>query len=175
MKTNKGDKEMADRKWDRFQRDGGLQLADGACKGDFEERYYVGAYGYGLHVTGDEPYFYGGIEYAGFQNVCEEVNEPSLNILDPLRRDVSEFDAFKKSEELDVMDWFENGLLPIEVSAGLKDGELVMNATGKVYATDWYAEQDSGTVYFAEYRSVWKKEHSVNEDKEEFLYLPFVD
>ena len=153
---------MADRKWDRFQRDGGLQLADGACKGDFEERYYVGAYGYGLRVTGDEPYFYGGIEYAGFQNVCEEVNEPSINVL-------------KDAEELNVMDWFENGLLPIEVSAGLNDGELVMSATGKVYATDWYAEQDSGTVYFAEYRSVWKKEHSVNEDKEEFLYLPFVD
>ena len=36
MKTNKGDKKMADRKWDRFQRDGGLQLEGGACKGDLE-------------------------------------------------------------------------------------------------------------------------------------------
>lgn len=170
MKTNKGEKEMADRKCDRFWRDGGLQLADGACKGDFEERYYVGAYGYGLRVTGDEPYFYGGIKYAGFQNVCEEVNEPSLNVLDPLRRDASEFDAFKKSEELSVMDWFENGLLPIEVSASLTDGELVMSATGKVYA-----EQGSDAVYFAEYRSVWKSGHPLETKKEELLYLPFVD
>lgn len=166
---------MADRKWDRFQRDGGLQLADGACKGDFEERYYVGAYGYGLRVTGEEPYFYGGIGYYGFQNVNEEVDEPSLKVLDPLRRDVSEFDAFKKSEELDVMDWFENGLLPIEVSAGLKDGELVMSATGKVYATDWYSAKDEGAVYFAEYRAVWKHWHAMSESKEEMLYLSFVD
>lgn len=170
MKTNKGDKEMADRKWDRFQRDGGLQLEGGACKGDLEERYYVGAYGYGLRVTGEEPYFYGGIEYAGFQNVCEDVNEPSLNVLDPLRRDVSEIDALAATEELDVMDWFENGLLPIEVSAVLKDGELVMSATGKVYA-----EQGRDAVYFAEYRSVWKSGNPLETKKEELLYLPFVD
>lgn len=175
MKTNKGEKEMADRKWDRFSRDGGLQLEGGACKGDLEERYYVGAYGYGLHVTGDEPYFYGGIGYDGFQNVNEEVDEPSLKVLDPLRRDVSEFDACKKSEELHVMDWFENGLLPIEVTASLDDGELVMSATGKVYATDWYSAQDEGTVYFAEYRSVWKSWHPFETKKEEILYLPFVD
>lgn len=170
MKTNKGDKEMADRKWDRFQRDGGLQLADGACNGDFEERYYVGAYGYGLHVTGDEPYFYGGIGYSGFQNVREDVGERSIKVLDPLRRDTSEFDAFKNAEELSVMDWFENGLLPMEVSAGLNDGELVMSATGRVYA-----EKDRGTVYFAEYRSVWKSWHPFETKKEELLYLPFVD
>lgn len=175
MKTNKGEKEMADRKLDRFQRDGGLQLADGACKGDFEERYYVGAYGYGLRVTGDEPYFYGGIGYYGFQNVNEDTDEPSLKVLDPLRMAVSESDAIKSLEELHVMDWFENGLLPIEVSASLDDGELVMSATGKVYASDWYAEQDSGTVYFAEYRSVWKHWHAMSESKEEILYLPFVD
>lgn len=161
---------MADRKWDRFQRDGGLQLADGACKGDFEERYYVGAYSYGLHITGEEPYFYGGIEYAGFQNVCEEVDAPSLNVLDPLRRDVSEIDALAATEELDVMDWFENGLLPIEVSASLDDGELVMSATGKVYA-----EQGRDAVYFAEYRSVWKSGNPLETKKEELLYLPFVD
>lgn len=65
--------------------------------------------------------------------------------------------------------------MPIEVSAGLKDGELVMNATGKVYATAWYAEQDSGTVYFAEYRSVWKHRNAMSESKEEMLYFPFVD
>lgn len=161
---------MADRKWDRFSRDGGLQLEGGACKGDLEERYYVGAYGYGLRVTGEEPYFYGGIEYAGFQNVCEDVNEPALNVLDPLRRDVSEIDALAATEERDVMDWFENGLLPIEVSAVLKDGELVMSATGKVYA-----EQGRDAVYFAEYRSVWKSGNPLETKKEEILYLPFVD
>lgn len=161
---------MADRKWDRFQRDGGLQLEGGACKGDLEERYYVGAYGYGLRVVGDEPYFYGGIEYAGFQNVCEEVKEPSIEVLDPLRRDVSEFDAIKSLEELRVMDWFENGLLPIEVTACLDDGELVMSATGKVYA-----EQGSDAVYFAEYKSEWKSFHPFETKREELLYLPFVD
>ncbi len=161
---------MADRKWDRFQRDGGLQLEGDAYKGDFEERYYVGAYGYGLHVTGDEPYFYGGIKYAGFQNVCEEVDEPSINVLDPLRRDTSEVDVLKEAEELNVMDWFENGLLPIEVSAGLSDGGLAMGATGKVYA-----EKGSDTVYFAEYRAIWRSWHPFETKKEELLYLPFVD
>lgn len=102
--------------------------------------------------------------------MCEEVNEPSINVLDPLRRDVSEVDALKDAEELNVMDWFENGLLPIEVSAGLNDGELVMSATGKVYA-----EQGSDAVYFAEYRSVWKSWHPFETKKEELLYLPFVD
>lgn len=170
MKTNKGDRKMADRKWDRFQRDGGLQLEGGACKGDFEERYYVGAYGYGLRVTGKEPYFYGGIGYAGFKNVNEEVDEPSIVVLDPLRRDVSEVDALAATEELHVMDWFENGLLPIEVSASLDDGELIMSATGKVYA-----EQGRDAVYFAEYRSVWKSWNPLETKKEELLYLPFVD
>lgn len=36
-------------------------------------------------------------------------------------------------------------------------------------------EQDSGTVYFAEYRAVWKHWHAMSESKEELLYLPFVD
>ena len=102
--------------------------------------------------------------------MCEDVNEPSLNVLDPLRRDVSEVDAFAATEELHVMDWFENGLLPIEVSASLDDGELIMSATGKVYA-----EQGSDAVYFAEYRSVWKSGHPLETKKEELLYLPFVD
>ena len=73
------------------------------------------------------------------------------------------------------MDWFENGLLPMEVSAGLNDGELVMSATGRVYASAFYAEKDRGTVYFAEYRSVWKSWHPFETKKEELLYIPFVD
>ena len=55
-------------------------------------------------MTGDEPYFYGGIGYSGFQNVREDVGEPSIKVLDPLRRDTSEFRRRAKCYGL-VREW----------------------------------------------------------------------